>query len=287
MPEWIDVIVRAVMFLLVLFIITKILGKKQIAQLSMFEYVTGITIGNIGAELVTGLDQKIHLGIIAIIATAAVPYASSQITLRSKIVRDFFDGKGTVIMQDGKVLEENLKKEKVTTDEFLEMLRKEGVFEIAEVDYAVLEANGILNVLLKKENRPLTAKDLNIKVQKEIEPVTVIMDGVILNEPLVRIGKKHEWLKNELAKMDVLVDNVFLGQVNSYGELTVDLYNDQVQAPTPQEKPLLYATMKKCQADLELSAFSSNEDDKAKQIYLKSSKIIQEAIDKVAYILKS
>lgn len=285
MPDWLDVIVRSVLFLLILFIITKILGKKQIAQLSMFEYVTGITIGNIGAEVVTGLDQKIHLGIIAIVATAAIPYASGRITLKSKKLRDFVDGNGTVLMQDGKVLEGNLKKEKVTTDELLAMCRKNGVFDISEVDYAVLEANGVLNVLLKKENRPLTAKDLNMKVPKEKEPQTVIMDGVILSEPLIRIGKNQSWLNNELAKMNVTLDNVFIGQVNTYGELTVDLFDDKIQVPSPQERPLLYATMKKCQADLELLALSSD-DNEAKQIYLKNSKKMQEAIKKVAYILK-
>ena len=287
MPDWLVVVVRSVVFLLILFVITKILGKKQIAQLSMFEYVTGITIGNIGAEVVTGLDQKVHLGIIAIIATAAVPYISSQITLRSKIVRDFFDGKGTVIMQDGKIMEENLKKEKVTADEFLEMLRKNGVFDIAEVDYAVLEANGILNVLLKKENRPLTAKDLNMNIPKEKEPCTIIMDGVILDESFVRIGKNHAWLNNELAKMDVSLDNVFLGQVNSYGELTIDLFDDKVKVPQLKEKQLLYATMKKCQADLELLGLTIENDDKVRQTYLKNSRKMQEAIDKIAYILKS
>jgi uncharacterized membrane protein YcaP (DUF421 family) len=286
MPDWLDVIIRSVLFLLILFVITKILGKKQIAQLSMFEYVTGITIGNIGAEVVTGLDQKIHLGIIAIIATAAVPYASSQITLRSKKVRDIVDGKGTVIMQDGKVLEDNLKKEKVTADEFLEMLRKNDVFEVSEVEYAILEANGVLNVLLKKENRPVTVKDLNIKIPKEKEPRTVIMDGVILDEPLVHIGKSHAWLNNELAKMDVSLDNVFIGQVNSYGEVTVDLFDDKIHEPSLQEKPLLYATMKKCQADLELLGHSTD-DAQTKQIYLKNSQKMQEAIDKVAYILKN
>ena len=189
-------------------------------------------------------------------------------------------------MQDGKVLEDNLKKEKVTVDEFLEMLRKNDVFDITEVDYVVLEANGILNVLLKKENRPLTAKDLNMKVPKEREPQTVIMDGVILPEPLIRIGKSQAWLNNELAKMNVTLDNVFIGQVNTYGELTVDLFDDQIQVQSPQERPLLYATMKKCQADLELLALSSD-DDETKQIYLKNSKKMQEAIDKVAYILKN
>ena len=166
------------------------------------------------------------------------------------------------------------------------MLREHDVFDIGEVEYVVMEADGNLNVLLKKENRPLTPKDLNMKVPREKETQTVIMDGMILDEPLVRIGKSRAWLKDELAKLDVSLDNVFIGQMNAYGELTVDLFDDQIQVPSPQEKPLLYATMKKCQADLELFALSTK-DDEAKHIYLKNSRKMQEAIDKVAYILKN
>src|SRR3954447_4928103 len=126
MPDWIHVVIRSALFMIVLFIITKILGKKQMAQLSMFEYVTGITIGNIGAELVIDLHQKVSLGVIAMIATGSIPLASSFITMRSKFLRNVLDGRGTVLIQNGKVLEDNLRKEKVTIDEFLETLRRDG-----------------------------------------------------------------------------------------------------------------------------------------------------------------
>lgn len=286
MPDWLDVLFRAVLFLFILFIITKILGKKQLSQLSMFEYVTGITIGNIGAEVVTGLEQKVYLGVIAIVATAALPFLSSLITLKSKKVRDFVDGKGTVFIKDGKVLEDNLKKEKITIDEFMEMLRKQGVFQVSDVEFAVLEAAGVLNVLLKKENRPLTPKDLNMKVANEKEPQTVIMDGEILNEPLATIGRSQGWLKSELDKIGVTVENVFLAQVNSYGEVTVDLFDDKLKVPAPQGKPLLLASMKKCQADLELFALST-ESEEAKQMYTANSQKMQEAIDRLTHILQN
>ena len=286
MPDWLDVLFRAVLFLFILFIITKILGKKQLSQLSMFEYVTGITIGNIGAEVVTGLEQKVYLGVIAIVATAALPFLSSLITLKSKKVRDFVDGKGTVFIKDGKVLEDNLKKEKITIDEFMEMLRKQGVFQVSDVEFAVLEAAGVLNVLLKKENRPLTPKDLNMKVANEKEPQTVIMDGKILDEPLATIGRSRGWLKSELDKIGVTVENVFLAQVNSYGEVTVDLFDDKLKVPAPQGKPLLLASMKKCQADLELFALST-ESEEAKQMYTANSQKMQEAIDRLTHILQN
>ena len=286
MPDWLDVILRAVLFLIILFFITKILGKKQISQLSMFEYVTGITIGNIGAEVVTGLEQKIHLGLIALVATAAIPYLSNLLTLHNKKARDFIDGKGTIFIKDGKILEDNLKKEKITTDELLEMLRDKDVFEISEVEYAVLEADGKFSVLLKKESRPLTPKDLHMKVANEKEPQTVIMDGNILNEPLATIGRSRGWLKSELDKIGVTIENVFLAQVNSYGEVTVDLYDDKLKVPTPQGKPLLLASMKKCQADLELFALST-ESQEAKQMYADNSRKMQDAIDRVKHILQN
>lgn len=286
MPDWLDVVFRSILFLVVLFIITKILGKKQISQLTMFEYVTGITIGNIGAEVVTGLEQKVHLGLIALVTTAAIPYAVSFLSLKSKKARDLIDGKGTVLIKDGKILEDNLKTERVTIDELLEMLRKKDVFQVSEVEFAVLEAAGVLNVLLKKEYRPLTAKDLNIKLASEKEPQTVIMDGIIMDEPLATIGHNRGWLHTELEKLGVTLENVFLGQVNSYGELTVDLYDDQLKVAEPMQKPLLYATMKKCQADLELFALAT-ESAEAKQMYKKNSKKLQEAMDRVAHIIRN
>ncbi len=286
MPDWLDVVFRSILFLVVLFIITKILGKKQISQLTMFEYVTGITIGNIGAEVVTGLEQKVHLGLIALVTTAAIPFAVSFLSLKSKKARDLIDGKGTVLIKDGKILEDNLKNERVTIDELLEMLRKKDVFQVSEVEFAVLEAAGVLNVLLKKEYRPLTAKDLNIRVASEKEPQTVIMDGIIMDEPLATIGHNRGWLHTELEKLGVTLENVFLGQVNSYGELTVDLYDDQLKVAEPMQKPLLYATMKKCQADLELFALAT-ESAEAKQMYEKNSKKLQEAMDRVAHIIRN
>ena len=285
MPDWLDIIIRSILFLLILFFITKMLGKKQISQLSFFEYVNGITIGSIGAEIVTGLEQSVFLGILSLITFAAIPFIAGFVSLKSKPFRNFVEGKGTVFIKDGKILEDNLKKERYTTDELLELLRKDNVFKVADVEFAVLETTGDLSILLKKENQPLTAKDLNLTVASEKEPQTVIMDGEILDEPLATAGRSRQWLHTELSKLGVTIENVFLGQVDSYGQLTVDLFDDKIQVPSPQEKPLLYATLKKCQADLELFALGT-ENPQAKKMYTENSKKLQEAIDKVAYVLQ-
>ncbi|MEC0666177.1 DUF421 domain-containing protein [Priestia flexa] len=286
MADWLDIVVRSLVLLVALFFITKWLGKKQLSELSFFEYVTGITIGGIGAEVAMGLERNIFYGITGMAIFGGVPFLVGLISLKSKTFRDFVEGKGSVFIKDGKIMEDNLKKERYTTDELLELLRKKDVFQVADVEFAVLEPTGDLSVLLKKENQPLTAKDLGVVVAPVKEPQTVIMDGEILDEPLSTIGRNRRWLKTELEKQGVTIENVFLGQVDSYGQLTVDLFDDKLQLPSPQEKPLILSTMKECQADLELFALGT-ESKEAQDMYSKNSQKLQEAIDKVVSILKN
>ncbi|MFY0779156.1 DUF421 domain-containing protein [Peribacillus simplex] len=286
MPDWIEILLRSLFFLIVLFLITKVLGKKQLSQLSFFEYVTGITIGNVGAELATKVEGNIIHGVLSILVFAIAPFIAGLISLKSKTFRDLVEGKASVFIKDGKVMEDNLKKEKYTIDELLGLLRKKDVFDISEVEFALLEANGDFSVMLKKQNQPVTPKDLNLSVAAVKEPQTIIMDGSILDEPLSTIGLNRNWLHTELDKLGVILENVFLGQANSNGELTVDLFDDKLKVPSPQEKPLMLATLKKCQADLELFALGT-ESKEAKEMYSKNSEKLQKAIDDVAHILRN
>lgn len=280
MVGWIDILIRSFVFLTLLFFMTKILGKKQISELSLFEYVSGITIGSIAGEAITGLEKNMFHGIVAILIFSLITLLSDFLALKSKTIRDFIDGRGTVFIKDGKVLEENLKKEKYTIDELTALLRQKDIFRVADVEFAVLEPRGNLSALLKRENRPLTPKDIQLKMPNEKEPQTVIMDGSILDEPLRSAGKSQGWLNSELAKLEVTLDNVFLGQVNSYGELTIDIYDDKLQVPAPIGRPLLLATLKKTQADLEIFSLGT-EDEKARAMYKNNAAIVQEAIDKL------
>lgn len=286
MPDWIEILLRSLFFLIVLFLITKVLGKKQLSQLSFFEYVTGITIGNVGAELATKVEGNIIHGVLSILVFAIAPFIAGLISLKSKTFRDLIEGKASVFIKDGKIMEDNLKKEKYTIDELLGLLRKKDVFDISEVEFALLEANGDFSVMLKKQNQPVTPKDLNLPVAAVKEPQTIIMDGLILDEPLSTIGLNRNWLHTELDKLGVILENVFLGQANSNGELTVDLFDDKLKVPSPQEKPLMLATLKKCQADLELFALGT-ESKEAKEMFSKNSEKLQKAIDNVAHILRN
>ena len=285
LPEWTLVILRSVFILIILFAITKWLGKRQISQLSFFEYIAGMTIGDIAAQVSTGLDSKFFHGVFAILIFAVVPFLTGILSLKNKTARDFFQGKSTVLIKDGKILEDNLKKEKYTSDELLELLRGKDAFSVADVEFAVLEPSGELNVLLKKDRQPLTAKDIGLKVANEKEPQTVIMDGNVLDEPLSASGHNRAWLHSELEKLGVVIENVFLGQVDSYGQLTIDIYNDKLQMPSPQNKPLLLASLKKCHADLELFSLETKSKS-ASEMYSKNAKQIEKILNKVTYLLK-
>lgn len=286
MSEWLEVIVRTLFAVIVLFFLTKLLGKRQVSQLSFFEYITGITVGSLAAYISLDTDKHWHLGLIALGVWVACSLGIEYLLIKSKKARDFIDFKSTVLIKDGKILEDHLKKERLSTDELLEELRKKDVFNISEVEFAIMESDGAINVLLKRENQPLTPKHLGVTVAPEKESQAVIMDGKILDKPLETLNLSRSWLQGELEKLGLTVDNVFLGQVDSYGELTVDLYADNFKVPKLQDKPQLYALLKKCEADLELFSLSTKNED-AKKMYEQCSEQLQASLKTLKPLIQS
>ncbi|MCG1029425.1 DUF421 domain-containing protein [Virgibacillus halodenitrificans] len=285
MPEWFVIVLKSVILLIVLFFMTKWLGKKQISQLNIFEYISGIVLGGIVAIHTIEPERNIFYGIIAMFIWFIVPFAVEFIALKSKSFRNFTQGKSTVLIQDGKIMEENLKKEGYSTDDLLEKLRDNDIFLASDVEFAVLEPSGSLSVLPKKENQPLTAKDLGLKLAPEKEPQTVVMDGKVLLEPLANLSLNTNWLETELDKLNVSIENVFLAQADNNGQLTIDLYDDKLTVPQPTEAKLLLATLKKCQADLELFALETN-NIQSKELYERNSRKLQHATELVQPYLK-
>jgi uncharacterized membrane protein YcaP (DUF421 family) len=264
MPTWMEVILRTLSAVVVLFFMTKLLGKRQVSQLSLFEYITGITVGSLAAYI--SLEGAWFSGMIALTVWVSVSLAIEFLQLKSKAFRDFVDGKAAVIIEQGKVMEEELKKERLNTDELLAQLRKKNIFRVADVEFAVMEPSGEISALLKKEYQPLTASQFGIPIGTETEPHTVLMDGEIVSEGLLATGFTQQWLLMELEKQELQQQDVFLGQVDHLGQLHVDLYDDQQQAPQADEAKLLWATLKKCTADMELFALATD-DKQTKAMY--------------------
>jgi len=283
-PDWLHVLMRSFLALSYLFVLAKLIGKRQIRQLTYIEYIVGITFGSIAAFIATDLEGHLLHGIIALTVFGLFPIASEWLSIKSKRLREFFEGKGTVLIKHGKVLEDNLKQERLTLDDLLEQLRSKSVFKVSDVEFAVMEPSGEISVLLKAEHQPLTAQKAKIPVSPVTEPQTVIIDGVIMDEPLATIGLSRAWLKAELNKLGVAQENVMLAQVDEKGQLYVDLYDDKIRVPSPQTDKLTFAELKKCQADLELYALSTD-TSAAKKQYARMAKQLQDVIDQVKPLL--
>ena len=229
--EFISVTIRAILSLITLFLITKMLGKKQVSQLSLFDYVIGISIGNFAAEMTINLESNEINGIWAVVIFGVFAYFVSIITMKSIMLRRFFMGTPTVIVQDGKILEKNLRKVKFDINDMLEEVRGAGYFDLSQVKYAVMEANGKFSILPYPEYRPITPKDMNIKVQNEGLCSNVIIDSKIMHNNLKEINKDEKWLKNQLkVKGYKDLSKILLATVDINEKLVVYEKNNNVSS---------------------------------------------------------
>ena len=198
--EAMGIIPRSIISIVVLFFITKLMGKKQASELSLFDYVIGISIGNFTAEMVMDVEGQYINGIIAIITFGVVSFLVSHVTAKSIILRRFLIGTATMIIDNGTILVEGLKKAKIDINDLLEQCRSAGYFDISEISYALMEVNGKLSILPKSDYQVPNLIDLNIKKEKEQLTANVIIDGNLMIHNLENINKSIDWLNKELVK---------------------------------------------------------------------------------------
>ncbi|GAA0593605.1 DUF421 domain-containing protein [Virgibacillus siamensis] len=286
MPEFLLTIIRSILAFLLLMVMARIMGKKQVSQLTFFDYCVGITIGSIASAMAIDQNIKITNGLVGLIIMGLFPVLLAYGSMKSLKFRRLTDGKASVLIEDGKVLEKNMKKSKMNIDELMLFLREKNVFKLSDVEMAVIETNGQLSVLKKSDQQPLTAKQLGITVNMEQGPAIVIMDGKLMNKSLQSLGYSSEWLKGEIQKQGATdYEDVFLGQIDSSGNVYVDLYNDDLQQHKIKQKPLLAASLKKVQADLETYSLQT-ENPEAKKMYSQQSDKLQQTIDSILPYLK-
>ncbi len=219
--EIIKVILTSVLSVVALFVITKVMGHKQMSQLDFFGYITGITIGSIAAELATELEKP-WKPLVAMAVYGVVTLMLTLITSKAPKMRKFINGTPTIIMNDGKLYRKNMKKAKLDLSEFMVMCRQEGYFNLSDIQTAVFEFNGRLTVFPKTTKRPLTPEDMNLIPPPEHINTEVIMDGRIMGENLKRMGRDTEWLKNEiLGRGFGGIKDIYLCLCDKDGKLTV------------------------------------------------------------------
>ena len=220
--EVLKVILASLFSAAALFIIAKIIGHKQVAQLEFFDYITGITIGSIAAELATTLDDPWWKPTIAMFVFGAVTVGLSFLTRVMQRSRKFINGTPTIILNNGKLYRENMKKAKLELSEFLLLCRQEGYFNLNDIQTAVFEYNGKLSILPVSTKRPLNPEDVKLDPQPEHIGTEIIMDGRIVDDNLKRKGLNNEWLKKEIEKQGYKHTNeIFLGVCYDNNELTL------------------------------------------------------------------
>ena len=196
--EILHVILTAIGSIILLFILTKLMGNKQMSQLSLFDYINGITIGSIAAEMATALEDDFLLPMIGMAVYTAAALLISLVASHSIKLRKFLIGRPLILYDNGKLYRECMKKAKLDLNEFLTECRNNGYFNLSEIQTAILETNGKISILPATSSRPVTPADMNLSPAQEKLPVNLIIDGSVLADNLKAIGKNEKWLQNQL-----------------------------------------------------------------------------------------
>lgn len=219
--EFAKIVLSSLLSYAALFICAKVIGRKQISQLNFLDYITGITIGSIAAELATDLENM-WKPLAAMGVYVLLTWLLSLIGKRAARSRKFLDGTPTIIMQNGKLYRSNMKKAKLDLSEFMVMCREQGYFNLADIHTAVFEYNGKLTILPVSKKRPVTPEDMKLSPEQETLSTEVIMDGRILEENLKRMGLNAAWLDKQLRTQGVHdAKAVFLGLYDAQNKLTL------------------------------------------------------------------
>ncbi len=197
--EFIKLIGTSFLSVITLFIIAKVMGHKQLAQLDFFDYICGITIASVAAELATELEAP-WKPFTALVIYGLVSIILSLITHKLPQSRKFINGSPCILLDNGKLYRKNMKKSKIDLSEFMVMCREQGYFDLKDIQTAVLESNGQLSILPKSLKRPATPEDLKLEPEPAHINTEIIMDGRIMGENLKRIGVEEIWLQKELKK---------------------------------------------------------------------------------------
>lgn len=220
--EILKIIVLSFSSFVVLFILTKFMGNREMAQLSMFDYIISITIGSIAAEMSTSLDDNFIEPLVAMLVYAIGAILVSWIALRSIKARRFISGASIIIYDNGKIYSKNLKKSKMDLNEFLMECRLNGYFNLADIQTAILESNGNISFIPNSLKRPATPEDLNLTPKQDFLVINVIIDGKVLEENLKNTGNNLKWLHDNIEKQNAgKLEDILLATCDKNNNLSI------------------------------------------------------------------
>ena len=225
--DFLKILGLSISSIIALFILSKIMGNKEISQLSMFDYVVSITIGSIAAEMATALEEDFWQPLVAMVIYALVTILISFLNRKSLVMRRLLSGKSYILYDNGTLFYKNFSKAQLDINEFLMECRNKGFFNLSDIQTAIIEPNGRISFLPVSLKRPATPEDLSLNVNQENITINLIIDGKILKENLTFINKSEEWLKNALKSQGYKkISHVFLATCDNKFNISVYSKNE-------------------------------------------------------------
>lgn len=216
------VFIRTLLLYIVVVAVMRIMGKRQIGELQPFELVIAIMLSELAAVPMQDTGIPLIHGLIPILTLMFLEIFLSYITLKSRSIRKLVCGTASVLIQHGKIMEEELRRQRFNLDDLMEELRLSGYLNISDIEYAILENSGRLSIIPKSLRSPVTRKDLNLSQPEEELPVSLVLDGQLNYKNLNYLGKDRKWLLNKLKEYNInKIEDAFIAMLDSNGELYV------------------------------------------------------------------
>lgn len=216
------VFIRALVLYLVVVVVMRMMGKRQVAQMQPFELVIMIMIADLAATPMEDTDIPLINGVVPIIALLSIQVLASYFSLKSEGFRDFICGKPSILIHRGRIDQSELYRLRVNINDLLEALRNKDYFNISDVQYAILETNGQMSIIPKADKRPVETADIGVMVKEEELPVTLITDGKLNDNKLKKAGHDKKWLMDQLKKQDIdSIKDVFFASLSSDGSFYI------------------------------------------------------------------
>lgn len=224
---YLEIFIRGLGAFLGVLLITRLVGKTQVGQLTVSDFVNAIVVGSIAAAMVTDIKESGWYYLFGLLLFGLFTLLSEYATMKYRPLRKIIEGEPTILVHNGKILENNMKKLLYHVDDLMMQLRDKGVFNLADVEFAVLEPNGKLSVLLKTQKQPLTPADLQLPTRYQGVPAELIVDGQVIYQNLQQNKLTEDWLYAELEKMGIKsVKDVVYASLDTDGKLYVDTKRD-------------------------------------------------------------
>lgn len=217
----ISIVYRTLLVYLAVLFVMRLMGKREIGQLSTFDLVVAIMIAEVAVFPLEDLQMPLYLGLIPMLVLVSAEVLLSYLCLKFKFLRRIVDGSPSVLISKGEIKENEMRRQRYNMNDLMGQLREKNIFNVSDVEYAILETSGELTVMLKNTKRPLSPEDLNITPAPEDIPVPLVLDGEVLQENLDYLHRSFSWLEEELKNRNLTIRDVLYASLDCQGEFYI------------------------------------------------------------------